>query len=325
MPELIIHPEVATALDDAAPLVALETAVMTAGLPNEPHTLALAASVHGWDNAEPTNLEAVRAMARAVREVGAVPALTAIMDGCIHIGLPEAQWESFASKAHGMKATTRDLAVHMVKRASAGTTVAGTLHICRMLSEQPIRVMATGGIGGVHHTWPERPDISADLLELAHARMCVVCSGAKSVLDVPATLELLESLSVPVIGFGTDSLPVFYLRECGDLKCQASFTSHEQVAAMCDKHWNAAQCDSGVIIAQPVAREVALDIASLEMALNGANAAAAKAGITGAEVTPFLLREVAARTGGRSLDANISLLVANAQLAGRIAVALKGT
>lgn len=325
MPELIVHPEIAAALNDAAPIVALETAVMTAGLPAEPHALASSAGVRGWDSAQPTNLESVRAMARAVRDAGAVPALTAIMDGDVHIGLPENKWESFARKANGNKATTRDFAVHMTKRASAGTTVAGTLHACSMLPEQPIRIMATGGIGGVHHTWPQRPDISADLAEIARSGMAIVCSGAKSVLDLPATLELLETLSVPVVGFGTDKLPAFYLREFSDLTCHASLSTVEQIAQLCDAHWNAAQCGTGIVIAQPVPAAVALDRAQLDRAMRESNEAAANANITGAAVTPFLLREVAARTNGRSLDANISLLVNNASLAGRIAAGLNRT
>jgi pseudouridine-5'-phosphate glycosidase len=319
--DLIVHPEVAEALDDGTPIVALESAVITAGLPVAPHKLAAAANVTGWNDSEPTNLEAARAMAQAVRESGAVPAITAVLDGAIHIGLPLEQLPALVEKADGAKATVRDISVLMTKRASAGTTVAGTLRACALLNKPALCVMATGGIGGVHHTWPTIPDVSADLMEIARTPMCIVCAGPKSVLNVRATLEMLETLSVPVIGFGTDKLPAFYLRELDNLLCQARFDTPEEVAALCSAHWNATRSPTGVIVAQPMTEAVALEPAVLERALREAVSAAGAIATTGATVTPNLLREIARQTHGRSLDANISLLVHNAHLAGRLAAA----
>jgi len=323
--DIIVHPEVADALEQGRPIVALESAVITAGLPTAPHKLAKAAGVDDWNEDEPTNLEVARAMSRAVREGGAVPAITAILDGSVHIGLPETKFHDLVAKAGGAKATVRDFAVLIATHGSAGTTVAGTLRACKLLGESDIQVMATGGIGGAHHTWPNHPDVSADLAELACTPMCVVCSGAKSVLNLAATLEMLETLSVPVIGFGTEKLPAFYLREHDNLRCQARVDSINDIAALCNAHWNTVCSDSSVIIAQPVHAEIALDPAAFTAALEEAQRIADTTSTTGADVTPILLREVAARTAGKSLDANISLLVNNARLAGQIAIRLNET
>jgi len=319
--EFIIHPEINAAIKAGQPIVALESAVVTAGLPGEPHNLAPVARVPDWNADAPANIELARAMSRAVRDNHAVPALTAVLDGDLHIGLPESRLDELVRKAQGRKATTRDFAVLAIQRASAGTTVAGTLRACTLLRNTPIRVLATGGIGGIHHTWPQRPDISADLAELARSPICVVCSGAKSVLDLHATMEWLESLSVPVIGFGTSALPAFYLREYDGLQCQARLDTPTDVASMCWSHWGVFQSSTGVLVTQPVHKDVALEQAQLEAAMREAREVMSSLRTAGSDVTPLLLREVARRTAGRSLDANISLLVANARLAGQIASA----
>ncbi len=319
MSHVVVHPELEHALRDHQPVVALESAVITAGLPSTPHALAPVAGVTNWNAAAPTNIEAARAMMHAVRESGAVPAITAIMDGHVHIGLPESELPALADKAGGAKATVRDFGVLIAKRGAAGTTVAGTLRACSLLGPNRIRVMATGGIGGVHHTWPSVPDVSADLLELARTPIAVVCSGAKSVLNLRATMEMLETFSVPVVGFQTDRLPAFYLREFGDLRCQSSFDSPSELAAMCRAHWTDAASSAGIVIAQPVTEAVALDANDFGAAIR---AATSQTAATGADVTPALLRDIARLTGGKSLDANISLLVANARLAGHVAAAL---
>ena len=325
MHALVIHPEVAGALESDRPIVALESAVITAGLPSTSHKLAAAAGVNEWNSSEPANLEAARAMMRAVRESGAVPALTAILEGKVHIGLPEEALPQFVSKTGGAKASVRDFAVLIARKGSAGTTVAGTLRACSMPGDHRIRVMATGGIGGVHHTWPATPDISADLLEIAHTPMAIICSGAKSVLNLRATVEALEVLSVPVIGYQTDKLAAFYLREFENLRCQTRLDTPDEIATLCEAHWHTVRSTTGIIIAQAVAGEVALDPIEFDLALSAAMETAGAAGTSGGDVTPQLLLEVARLTEGKSLDANISLLVGNARLAGRIAAAMKET
>lgn len=293
---LQLHPEVAEALRERRPVVALESAVATAGLP------------------DPVNREAVLAQMRAVRDAGAVPAVVGILGGVAHAGLDGAQLDRLVVEGAGVKAAAPDLAPAMAGGATAGTTVSGTLLVCRSLDPGPIRVLATGGIGGVHRSWTSHPDVSADLGLLAGTRACVVASGVKSVLDVPATYEALEALAVPVIAYGTDRLAEFYCT--GRIEARWRVNDAAAAAAICRRHWTALGGTGGLLLANPVPEDLALDAAEIEAIVEQARRE------PGPKRTPHLLRIIAERTGGRAVKANAALLEANARLAGEVAGAL---
>jgi pseudouridine-5'-phosphate glycosidase len=305
---LDVRAEVAQGLRTRRAVVALESTVLAHGLP--------------W----PTNLEAARRLEAAVRAEDAVPATVAVVAGRPVVGLDAAELETLArsadpaSELHGRvrKAGRRDLAAAVVQQAHAATTVSGTLALAHRAG---LRVFATGGIGGVHPAADERQafDVSADLYELARTPMLVVCAGAKSILDVAATLEVLETLAVPVGGYGTDEFPAFYLRGSG-LRCGARVESPQDAAALASAHWQLG--GAGVILAQPLPPEQALDPAAFGAALTEAEALAHVQGVNGSALTPFLLAQLARLTQGRTLTANLALLEANARLAARVAVAL---
>ncbi len=284
----------------AAPLVALETAVLTHGLPR------------------PRNLEAVQTMAAAVRAAGATPLIVAVLHGRLVVGLKERELEELAVDEQARKVGARDLAAAIAEGASAGTTVSATLAACRLAG---IQVFATGGIGGVHRGWSSHRDVSSDLEELARTSCCVVSSGAKTVLDLPATLESLESLGVPVLGHGCEDFPRFYSRGDGSLPIPRA-ASLDAVASICRTRWQLLDQPGGVLVANPVPEEAALDPGPLEEAVEQAVAAAEARGVRGAAVTPFLLSALAKATQGRSLAGNLALLEDNAAVAGRLAVAL---
>lgn len=298
--------------------MALETAVVTHGLPRTAHP-------EGWpgDAAEgPLNLGLARALSASVRAGGATPAVTAIVEGTLHIGLGDEALADLAARPNVAKATSGNLAALMAHGATAGTTVAGTLEACRMATAGgvPIRVFATGGIGGVHAGWQTRPDVSADLAALAATPVCVVCAGAKSILDGPATLEALEALAVPVIGWQTDCFPRFHA--LGDEPLALRSDTADEVAAICRTRWETLAQRGAVLLTQPITPEEALDPAWLDAHIESAEREADAAGIAGAARTPFVLDELARRTDGRSLRANVALLLANARLAAEIACAL---
>jgi pseudouridine-5'-phosphate glycosidase len=284
---------------DGSPVVALETAVLTHGLPR------------------PQNLEAVRAMAAAVEAAGAVPAVVAVLDGRLVVGCTAKELERLAGDGGARKAGARELGPVMAAGASAGTTVSGTLAACRLAG---IRVFATGGIGGVHRGWSQHRDVSADLGELARTPCCVVSSGAKSVLDLPATLETLETLGVPVLGHGTDCFPRFHTRGDGSLPIEGATV--EQAARVCRLRWESLGQAGGVLLANPVPAPAALEAARVEAVVEGAVAEAEARGVRGQAVTPFLLAALAEATAGDSLACNLALLEDNAAVAGRLAVAL---
>lgn len=295
-----LHPEVAQAQRDGQPVVALESTLITHGLP--------------W----PVNLETAREAEAAVRAAGAVPATIAVLDGQPTIGLDANQLEGLARNRDVLKASRRDLALAIVQGRTAATTVASTLYLAHRAG---IRVFATGGIGGVHRGASQTWDISADLGDLARFPVAVVCAGAKSILDLPATLEWLETAGVPVLGFETDTFPAFYVRSSGE-RVLARLDEPRQIAALLQMHW---QLDgAGVVVAQPIAADVALSDQEFAAAFTDAERQAAAAGIRGKEVTPYLLARIAEFTGGRSLPANRALIVANARLAARIAAGLTG-
>ena len=282
--------EVADALARRAPVVALETTLVAHGFPpGEGVAVGLEAE-------------------RRVRAAGAVPASVGVLDGAVRIGLSEAELERFTAEAR--KVGPRDLAACVVQGAVGATTVGGTLAACRVAG---IGFMATGGIGGVHRG--ERLDISADLGELARTEALVTCSGVKSLLDVPATVELLETLGVPVLGFRTDELPLFYTVEGGP-PVSARVDSAEQAALVARKHWELGR-HSALVLARPP--DESLD--DVEPLIERALAAADERSLSGPAVTPFVLSFLHEASGGRTLRANRELVLANARLAAEVAVA----
>jgi pseudouridine-5'-phosphate glycosidase len=294
-PILDVNPEVAAALQEGRPVVALESTLIAQGLP--------------W----PHNLETARQAEAAVRHEGAVPATIVVWSGQPTIGLGDAELETLARQPGVRKASRRDLAAAIAQQATAATTVAATMFLAHQAG---IRLFATGGIGGVHPQELAPWDISADLTELAQTPVAVVCAGAKSILDLRRTLELLETLSVPVIGLGTDDFPAFYLVGSG-LSVSARADTPEQAAAVLAAHWRLH--GKGVVLALPLPAEAALGSAEFQNALAAAETQAATAGVRGSALTPFLLARLAEITGGKTLRANQALVVANARVAAQIA------
>jgi pseudouridine-5'-phosphate glycosidase len=245
---------------------------------------------------------------RRVRSAGAVPATVGVLDGEIVVGLTEAELARFDASAR--KAGPRDLAACVAQRTVGATTVGGTLGVCRQAG---IRFMGTGGIGGVHRGWQELPDVSADLGELARAQSLVVSAGAKSLLDVPATAEALESLGVPVLGYRTDDLPLFYAA-AGGPAVSARVDSAGEAARIARAHWQLGR--GGLLVARPP--DESLDVAEL---IDEAVRDAVERGIRGQEVTPFVLSQLHERSEGETLRTNKELVAANAKLAAEIAVA----
>lgn len=292
-----IHPDVQAALSSGAPVVALESTVITHGLPS------------------PDNLAFAREVQAVVAEAGAVPATVAVCNGEIHVGADQATLERIDADQAASKLSLRDLAAASVKKVNGGTTVAATAYVAARVG---IRVFATGGIGGVHRGAAQTWDVSADLDCLARTPIAVVCSGVKSLLDVAATLERLETLGVPVLGYRTGLFPAFYLRET-NLLVDWCVSGPDEAAAILATHWDLG-VEGGVVIANPAPAEVAMDPEEHEKALVAAIEAAA--GTRGKGVTPVLLEAFHEITGGASVATNIALLKSNADVAARIAVAL---
>jgi pseudouridine-5'-phosphate glycosidase len=276
--------------------VALESTVITHGLPR------------------PQNLVLARDMERMVRENGATPATIAILDGEIHVGLTDAELERLANEEHVRKISRRDFATAILKKECGGTTVAGTMFAAHRAG---IKVFATGGIGGVHEV--ETLDISTDLQALADTPMIVVCAGAKAILDLPATLEYLETMAVPVIGYGTEEFPAFYSRRSG-LSVSARLDSPQEVVAFAKTHWELGM-NSAILVCQPLPAEEEIPQEKIDGAIQQARRDAHAQGIHGQPLTPFLLARLAELTGGESLKANLRLLVNNARLAAQISCA----
>jgi pseudouridylate synthase len=280
------------------PIVALESTVITHGLPR------------------PQNLTLAHDMERAVREEGATPATIAFLDGCLHIGLNEPELERLANENEPFKAGPRDFATVMIKEACGGTTVAGTMLASKQTN---IKVFATGGIGGVHRE--THYDISADLQALGTIPMIVVCAGAKAILDLPATLEYLETLGVPVVGYGTNEFPAFYSRESG-LDVSVNLDNPQAIVDFAKAHWDAG-LQSAVLVANPVPPGEAISKSEMEPYIEQASKEAQKKKIRGKELTPFLLQHINELTKGKSMRANLSLLLNNGRLAAQIAHALR--
>jgi pseudouridine-5'-phosphate glycosidase len=278
--------------------------------------VALESSVLAQGLLPPHNREAADRMTAAVEQAGATPVITAIVRGVPAFGLDVDDLERFLARDGVRKVSARDLGIAMADGADGATTVAGTLALCALGG---LEVFATGGIGGVHREAPF--DESADLVELARTPVIVVCAGAKSILDLPATLERLETLGVPLVGYGTDDLPGFFSVSTG-LRLTARLDTPAAIARAWQAH-RALGRTSAMLVVQPPPADAAVPVALVEEATQAALAAAAAAGIRGAAVTPFLLGEIQQRTNGRSVRANLALLEANARLAGQIATALQ--
>jgi pseudouridine-5'-phosphate glycosidase len=295
----VIGSEVTRALSARSAVVALETTVVTHGLP-QPHGIATA-----------LELEAV------VRREGATPATIGVLDGAIRVGLTPAEIERLATARDVIKVNPSNLAAVVAARQPGSTTVAATMiaaHACG------IRVFATGGIGGVHREVVDTGDVSADLTVLGRVPVAVVCAGAKAILDLPRTREMLETLGVPAFGVGTDELPAFYRRKSG-VPVDAGFDSIEQLAAAVRTHFTII-ATTGVLVVNPIPADDELPEELYERALQTALAEAAMQGVRGRAVTPFLLERMRRLTGGESVRANVALLRHNAQLAAQLARAL---
>jgi pseudouridine-5'-phosphate glycosidase len=297
---LAISPEVRYALADRKPVVALESTIITHGMPY------------------PQNLETALAVEQVVRDNGALPATIAVMDGKCQVGVAGDTLEQLARTGlDAAKASRRDLAAILVKGLTAGTTVATTMQIAHMAG---IKIFATGGIGGVHRGAESTFDISADLTELSQTPVAVVCAGAKSILDIPKTLEVLETNGVPVVGYGTNAFPAFFARESG-YGVDYRLDTPEEVAALIDTQAELGM-KGGVLIANPIPEADALDANEIDGRIAAAIADAEAQGVTRKDLTPYLLNRIFELTGGRSLTANIALVKNNAAVAAKIAAAL---
>jgi len=296
---LQISDEVQAALNDNKPVVALESTIISHGMPY------------------PQNYETAKQVENTVRENGAVPATIAILNGIIKIGLSEDGLQILSNSGNILKASRRDIPVIISEKLNAATTVSATM-ICAALAG--LKIFATGGIGGVHRNGNESFDISADLTELAQTNIAVVSAGVKSILDIGLTLEYLETLGVPVIGYGTDEFPAFYTRQSG-FKVNYNLDTPEKIGSMIKTKWELG-LNGGVIVANPIPEEFSMDKNKIDNAIEEALKNADKKGIKGKDVTPFLLGEIKNITGGSSLDSNIKLVLNNAKLAAEISVSL---
>ncbi|MEM9104573.1 MAG: pseudouridine-5'-phosphate glycosidase [Pseudomonadota bacterium] len=295
-------PEVRAALDANRPVVALESTIITHGIPR------------------PDNLEMARSVEGIIREGGAVPATIAVMDGRLQIGLNDEQLAQLAHTDGALKVSRADLAFAIAMQKTGGTTVAAT----KIAAHQAgINVFATGGIGGVHRGAEKHFDVSADLDELARTPVIVVCAGAKAILDLPKTLEVLETKGVPVVTYGADELPAFWSRNSG-LQSPLRLDSAADIVRF-HRTRNAMGLDGGMLIANPVPHDDEIPHTEMNQHIEAALSSATARGITGKAVTPFLLDQIFQITQGRSLTTNIALVKNNARLAAEIAVALAST
>jgi pseudouridine-5'-phosphate glycosidase len=293
------HPEVAEALASGRPVVALESTIISHGLPR------------------PDNLRIARQIEAAVREIGAVPATIALVRGRVRVGLDDDALEQVAMRDDVVKVSTRDLATVAARGGNGATTVAATAHLA---SQVGIDVFATGGLGGVHREARETWDESADLIALGSLPITVVCAGVKSILDVGATLERLETLGVAVVGFGTDAFPGFYLRESGH-RVDWRVDTPAQVADVMHAREALGTARRGLVVANPLPESEQVDPALHERLLHEGLAAATAARVHGKDVTPFLLDFFHRESKGVSLEANIRIILRNAALAAQIAAA----
>lgn len=296
---LNIKPEVEEALKAGKAVVALESTIISHGMPY------------------PKNVETAFEVEKIVRQAGAVPATIAILNGVLKVGLTAEEIEYLGKARDVIKTSRRDIPFIVSKKLDGATTVASTMILAALAG---ISVFATGGIGGVHRGAPQTFDISADLQELAHTNVAVVCAGVKSILDIGLTLEHLETNGVPVVGFGTDEMPAFYSRKSG-FGVDYRVDSAKELAIALKAKWDLG-LNGGMIVANPIPAAYEMDYDTITKAIAAAVAAAEKAGIKGKESTPYLLSKVKELTGGESLDSNIQLVYNNARVAAELAVEL---
>lgn len=296
---LDIKPDVLEALEKGKPVVALESTIISHGMPY------------------PQNLETALNVENIIRKEGAVPATIAILGGRIKVGLSKDEIEYLGKAKNVIKTSRRDIPFIVSKKLDGATTVASTMIIAALAG---IKVFATGGIGGVHRGAQETFDISADLQELAKTNVAVVCAGAKSILDIGLTLEYLETYGVPVVGYGTDEFPAFYTRKSG-YKVDYRVDSAEELAVAIETKWNLG-LNGGVVVANPIPEEYEMDYDIITKAINDAVIEAEAKGIKGKDTTPFLLARVKELTGGDSLESNIALVYNNAKVAAQLSVEL---
>ncbi|MDX2149618.1 MAG: pseudouridine-5'-phosphate glycosidase [Bryobacteraceae bacterium] len=296
---LKIAPEVRDALAARRPVVALETTIVTHGMPY------------------PDNIRTALAVEAEIRTLNAVPATIAVLDGALHVGLSESQIEALAVANNVLKVSRNDLAYALATRRPGATTVAATM-ICARLAG--IRVFVTGGIGGVHRGAESSFDISADLEELARTSVAVVCAGAKALLDLPKTLEYLETHGVPVIGYQTSEFPAFWSRSSG-LPVPMRLDSPAEIARLLEVKWSLG-LEGGAVVANPAPAAAEIPAAEMSAYIHQAVSEAARQAVTGKPVTPFILKRLVEITHGRSLAANVALVRSNARLGAAIAAAL---
>lgn len=293
---LQVHPEVQKAVASGQPVVALESTIISHGMPY------------------PKNIEMAKNVSKIIRDNGAIPATIAIIDGVLKVGLTEEEIELLGTSKNVVKASRRDLPFIISKKLTGATTVATTMILADLAG---VRVFATGGIGGVHRGAETTFDISADLQELANTNVAVICAGAKSILDIGLTLEYLETNGVPVIGFGTDEMPAFYTRKSGfgvDYRVDSSM----EVAQALKAKWDL-NLKGGMVIGNPIPEEFEMDYDTINNAIESALKEADEKNIGGKNVTPFLLDKVKTITAGKSLESNIELVYNNAKVAAQIA------
>lgn len=296
---LDINPKVKTALEQGKPVVALESTIISHGMPY------------------PKNVETALNVEKIIRDNGAVPATIAILSGKLKVGLTEEEIEYLGKAPKVIKASRRDIPYIVSKKLDGATTVASTMIVASLAG---IKVFATGGIGGVHRGATETFDISADLEELANTNVAVVCAGAKSILDIGLTLEYLETHGVPVVGYQTEEMPAFYTRKSG-YKVDYKLDTPEEIAKMLKAKWDLG-LKGGMVVANPIEEQYQMDYDIITDAINKAVKQADENGIKGKDTTPFLLAKVKEITGGDSLESNIMLVYNNASLGAKIAVEL---
>lgn len=299
-PLVEITPEVKAALEAGKAVVALESTIISHGMPY------------------PQNIRMAQKVESIVRSAGAVPATIALMDGKIKIGLTAQELEVFASSSGVAKVSMRDLPGIIARKQLGATTVATTMYAAHLAG---IKVFVTGGIGGVHRGFEETMDVSADLEELAQTDVVVICAGAKAILDLPRTMEYLETKGVPVIGYRTDVLPAFFTAK-SDIPLVERADSPEEIAKIILAK---AQLEmrGGMLVVNPIPEEYSLDHEIIDQVIEGAVQAAQEQGVSGKNITPFLLSEITKRTEGKSLEANLHLVYNNALVGGQIAAALE--
>lgn len=296
---LDINPEVAKALEEGKAVVALESTIISHGMPY------------------PKNVETALKVEEIIRENGAVPATIAILNGRLKVGLTRDEIEALGSGKNVIKTSRRDIPFIIANKAYGATTVASTMIIAALAG---VKVFATGGIGGVHRGAQQTFDISADLQELAHTNVAVVCAGAKSILDIGLTLEYLETQGVPVVGFGTDELPAFYTRKSG-FGVDYRIDSADVLAVALKAKWDLG-LNGGLVVANPIPEQYEMDYDAITNAIESALKELEEKGIKGKESTPFLLGKVKEITGGASLESNIQLVYNNAKVGAQLAVEL---